>query len=169
MNTQSIISINPCLEPSGMSLTNNIISVDAKEVKDINPLQGTLKVLLGMTGNVRESRRQWTFRVIIGSILMVFGLLFLHTEVFSASERIVPGISFLMIAGGAFISCGLLTRLVSLALGIILLLAFSHIGVMYMTGFSLLVCVCACVAATITGSGRYSLDTLIYNSILRNH
>ncbi len=39
-----------------------------------------MNILLGVKSSVGDSRRQWTFRVIQGSIFMVFGVLFLQTN-----------------------------------------------------------------------------------------
>lgn len=167
MNTQNIISINPIAEPSGMNISNEYFTRRVAVAKPVNAMRKTLRILLGVSGNTVDSRRKWTFRVILGSILMCFGLLFLHTEVLGVWERVAPGVSMLMIAGGAFIACGLFTRLVSFALGIVLVMALCHLGLMYMTGYSLLVSIAACLAGVIIGSGRYSLDTLLYNRILR--
>lgn len=163
MNTQNIISINPTGNPLGINFSAEILTKQVVSSKPVSSLAATLKVLLGVSTSASDSRRQWTFRVILGSILMCFGLLLLHTESFSASEQIMPGISIAMIAGGAFIACGLFTRIVSFALGIILVMALAHIGLGSMTGYALLVCIASCAAGIITASGRYSLDTLIYN------
>lgn len=163
MNTQAIISINPTCAPAGMNIAKEMLNNNHIAKKPLSAIKSTVRTILGISSNTRLSRRQWTFRVVLGSILMCFGLLFLHTEVFAASERVMPGISIAMIAGGALIACGLFTRIVSFGLSIILATALFHIGIVYMTGFSLLVCIGACIAGIITGSGRYSLDTLVYN------
>lgn len=168
MNSHAIISINPTCAPAGMNIAKEMLKTHQIAKKPLNAMKSTVRTILGITSNTRLSRRQWTFRVVLGSILMCFGLLFLHTEVFGASERVMPGISIAMIAGGAFIACGLLTRIVSFGLSIILATALFHIGIVYMTGFSMLVCIGACIAGIITGSGRYSLDTLVYNGIFSN-
>lgn len=167
MNTPNIISINPTSQPRGINVAKEIFEKSGVVVeKPISAMRQSLKLLLGVNCSAYDSRRLWTFRVILGSILMAFGLLLLHTEVYAVSERVMPGISVAMIVGGACIACGLFTRLVSLALGIILIVALSHIGFVYMTGFSLFVCIATCISGVVAGSGRYSLDTLIYNAIV---
>lgn len=168
MNTTNIISINPISEPSGMHIGKEIFQRGVISAKPVNAMRATLRLILGVTGDTSDSRRRWTFRVILGSILMCFGLLFMHAGVYDVAERIAPGVSVAMVCCGAFIACGLMTRIFSFALAIILTMSLFHLGVMYMAGYSLLVCIGVCVAGVITGSGRYSLDTLIYNMIVKN-
>lgn len=165
MNTHSIISINPTCSPSGMNMAKEILRNHNISKRPVSAVKHTARMILGISTTSSVSRRQWTFRVVLGSILMCFGLLFLHTEMFETSQQVMPGVSMAMIAAGALVACGFLTRIVSFAMSIILTMALCHIGVVYMTGFSMLVCIGACVAGIITGSGRYSLDTLLYNSI----
>lgn len=168
MNSKAIISVNPTCAPSGMNIAKGMLNTHHIAKKPLNAMKSTVRAILGITSNARLSRRQWTFRVVLGSILMCFGLMFLHTEVIGASERVMPGIAIAMIAGGALIACGLFTRIVSFGLSIILITALYHIGIVYMTGFSMLVCIGTCVAGIVTGSGRYSLDTLVYNGLFSN-
>ncbi|MCM1491233.1 MAG: DoxX family protein [Muribaculum sp.] len=165
MNTQTIISINPTCSPSGMNMAKEILRNHNISKRPISALKQSVRLILGITTSEGVSRRQWTFRVVLGSILMCFGLLFLHTEAFDISQQVMPGISLAMIAAGAFVACGLLTRIVSFGMSIILTMALCHIGIVYMTGFSILVCIGVCLAGIITGSGRYSMDTLLYNGL----
>lgn len=166
MNTQGIISVNPMSKPSGIVNAKKII--EEKSKRPISELKRVVRLLLGVTTSVSDSRRQWTFRVILGAILMCFGLMLLHTPMFAESEMVMPGISVAMIIGGAMMACGLLTRIVSAALVILIAVASCNVALATMTGYSLLVCLCVSMAALITGSGRYSLDTLIYNGIFRS-
>ncbi len=118
-----------------------------------------MNILLGVKSSVGDSRRQWTFRVILGSIFMVFGVLFLQTNLFTIDGYVEPFISVSMVTCGVMIACGLLTRMVSFCLGLILMMGGCLYGIeKTMTGFSMLVCVAACFACMVTGSGRFSLD-----------
>lgn len=165
MNTQSVISINPTGTPAGMHIANDLLNRNVIAAKPINELRKVAKLIFGVTTSESDSRRQWTFRLLMGSVLMCFGLLFLNFIDVSGDEYVMPGICMVMIAGGASIACGLFTRLVSFALGIILVMTACHVSIATMTGYALLVCIGACVAACVSGSGRYSLDTLIYNRL----
>lgn len=167
MNTQGVISINPTCTPAGIHIPKEILNTPKIAKKPISALKQTAKMLLGVTTSTSDSRRQWTFRLVLGSILMCFGLLFLHSEFISGPEYVMPGICTAMIAGGAFIACGFLTRIVSFGLAIILTMFACHISLATMTGYAILVCIGACMAGIITASGRYSLDTLIYNGMFR--
>lgn len=167
MNTHSVISINPIGTPSGFYISKDLLNTSSLSKKPISALRRTARLVLGISSNVRDSRRRWTFRLVIGTILMCFGLLFLDTTAISGPEYVMPGISVAMIAGGAFIASGFLTRLISLGLGIILLVFACSISMASMTEYAMVVCLAACVSALVTGSGRYSLDTLIYNRIFR--
>lgn len=168
MNTQSVISINPTCTPAGINIAKELLNGKVIVEHPINEMRKVAKILLGVTTSVSDSRRQWSFRLLVGSILMCFGLLFINLAQVDGSEYVVSGISMLMIAGGGMIACGLLTRIVSFALGIILVMTVCHITLASMTGYALLVCIGACMAGVVTGSGRFSLDTLIYNRMFRN-
>lgn len=165
MNTQSVISINPTGTPAGLNIAKDLLKKNVISAKPINEMRKVAKLIFGVTTSPTDSRRQWTFRLLMGSILMCFGLLFLKTIGVDGSEYVMPGICTLMIACGASIACGLFTRLVSFAMGIILVMTACHISMASMTGYALLVCIAACVAVCVSGSGRYSLDTLIYNRL----
>lgn len=168
MNPQSVISINPTGNPAGLNIAKELLNGKAIARKPINEMRKVAKVIFGVTTSESDSRRQWTFRLLMGSILMCFGLLFLHTVDVTGAEHVMPGICTLMVACGALVACGLFTRIVSFALAIILVMAACHISMATMTGYALLVCIAACVAVCVAGSGRYSLDTLVYNRLIRN-
>lgn len=166
MNAQSVISINPTGTPSGINIAKDLLVGKVMVARPVSALRKTAKILLGVSTSPDDSRRQWTFRLVLGTILMCFGALFLDGASSELSIFIVPSVATVMIASGVFIACGLLTRLVSFALGIILVIAITHIPLASMTGYSMLVCIAVCGAGIITASGRYSLDTLIYNGLL---
>ena len=166
MNTQSIISIEPTHQPSGVRKAKEILSGRAIADRPIGELKKIVKTIFGVSGSAGDSRRQWSFRVILGAILMCFGLLFFNGQTFHDSEKVIGGIAAVMVAGGAFISVGLFTRIVSLAVGVCLMVYVCGIGLSSMTAFSMIVCVAVCAAGLLTGSGRYSLDTLIYNRLV---
>ncbi len=86
--------------------------------KPVGTMRQAVRILLGVSVNASDSRRLWPFRLVIGAILMCFGLLFLDTTDIAGPEYVIPGISVAMISGGAFIACGFLTRLVSFTPGI---------------------------------------------------
>lgn len=153
--------------PAGIQIPQNILNSHAISPKQVIDIKKVMNILLGVKSSVGDSRRQCTFRVILGSIFMVFGVLFLQTNLFTIDGCVEPFILVSMVAGGVMIACGLLTRMVSFCLGLILMMAFCQYGMETMTGFSMLVCVAACFACMVTGSGRFSLDTMLYNMIVR--
>ena len=165
MKTQSIISVNPTSAPLAAIRHNTQASAKALADTSVRTFQKVLRILLGVRGSAAHSRRIWTFRVIIGTAIMCFGLLFSHSNLIETTDSVIPGLSYGMLAGGAMIACGLLTRIVSIAMGAVLTAAAFQIGLHDMLGFTEAVCGAMCVASMICGSGRYSLDTIIYNSL----
>lgn len=163
MNTQNVISVNPTGKPEGLELQREITGKRVIKDKSVEAMKRTVRSLLGVSSHAGDSRRQWSFRVILGTILMCFGMMYLNKNVFAADEHVYGLVSISMIAGGALISCGVLTRLVALLTGVLLATAISGVHIGGMIGYSVMVSIGVCVAAVITGSGRYSIDTLIYN------
>lgn len=165
MNTQSVISINPTCTPTGSLNSNKIFTIPVKVEKQTRILQESLRIALGVTGSSAYSRRLWAYRAILGSLLMVFGLLFSYPSLHAYTEQVMPGLSYVMLAGGAMITCGFLTRIISVAMGTMLTIATLQFGVDSMLGFAAAVSAAICVMSMICGSGRYSLDTIIYNAL----
>lgn len=163
MNTQNVISVNPTGKPEGLELQREILRKRVIKDKSVEAMKRTVRTLLGVSSHSGDSRRQWSFRVILGTILMCFGMMFLNKNVFAADEHVYGVVSIAMVAGGALISCGVLTRLVAMLLTVMLAVAMIGVHMSGMTGYSVMVSIGVCVAAAITGSGRYSIDTLIYN------
>lgn len=167
MNSQGIISINPINNPEAIQISKNFLNHKAISAKPISAMKKIISVLLGVNSSVHDSRRQWSFRVILGSIFMIFGVIFLQTKFFVAEGFVEPAIAVAMIVCGVLIACGLLTRIVSFGLGLLLIMGVCHHGMASMTGYSMLVCMVASIAGVVIGSGRFSLDTMIYNMIIK--
>lgn len=163
MNPQNVISIDPAGKPEGLDLQKEIFSHRVIRDKSLDAMKRTARALLGLSSHAGDSRRQWSFRVILGIILMCFGVMYMHDNVLAADERVLGVVSVAMILGGALIACGALTRFVSLTLVFVLGAGLGGVHLTDMTGFSMLVCIAVSIVGVITGSGRYSIDTLIYN------
>lgn len=165
MNTRSVISVNPAMNPIA-AVETPVFVCNMEE--PVRVMRKNLRMLLGIGGSVSHSRRIWTFRVIIGAILMCFGILFSHHALNGVTKAFLPGVSFVMVIGGAMIACGLLTRAVSVALGTLLMITAIHLSLMSMVEYSVVICIVFCIFAFACGSGRYSLDTIIYNKFSPN-
>lgn len=97
---------------------------------------------------------------------MCFGLMFSSRTLRASTDALLPGISYAMILGGAMIACGLLTRIVSVALATVLIIATAHSGMISMESYAMAICAALSLMGIICGSGRYSLDTLLYNCLI---
>lgn len=162
---QSIVSVNPTGVPSGAAHVKNIVPEIRIPDRAHRVMHKTLRLILGVGGGVRHARRLWTFRMIIGSIMMCLGLMFTHSSLVSTAEAGAHGLALVMIAAGAMISCGLFTRVISIAVMTVMLLATFHSGVDTMLSYVLIICSALSLMSFLTGSGRYSLDTLIFNAL----
>lgn len=165
MNTQAIVSVNPAGVPSGSLRVDNIVPEIRIPDRAHRILHRTLRVILGVGGGARHARTLWSFRLVIGSIMMCLGLMFTHSSLVSTAEAGTHGLAIVMIAAGAMIACGLFTRIISLAVLTVMILATLHSGVDSMLSYSLIICSALSLMSLILGSGRYSLDTLIFNAL----
>ena len=163
MNSRSIISVNPTGSPVGTIKAKDILRHSSLADQPVRVVRKALGVILGVAGSVRHARRLWTFRVIIGAIIMCIGLMLTHQSLHSAADAMMSGVAYAMIAGGAMIACGLLTRIVSTALAAVLIISAFDSGITSMEGYTIAICAAMCLMSLLCGSGRYSLDTLIYN------
>lgn len=163
---RTVISINPTSAPIA-TLKRRPNPDYSKYVRSSSRLlQNVLQIVFGVRGSTRHSRRLWTFRIIIGAILMCFGLMFSSHTLRASTDALLPGISYAMILGGAMIACGLLTRIVSVALATVLIIATVHSGMISMESYAMAICAALSLMGIICGSGRYSLDTLLYNCLI---
>lgn len=162
---QSIVSVNPAGVPSGAVRVEKVMPEMRIPDRAQRMLHNALRLILGVGGGVRHARRLWTFRLIIGSIMMCLGLMFTHSSLVSTAEAGTHGLALVMIASGAMIACGLFTRIISISVTTVMLLATFHSGVDSMLSYSLIICSALSLMSFILGSGRYSLDTLIFNAL----
>lgn len=162
---QAIVSVNPVGVPSGATKVEKIVPEIRIKDRSHRILNSSLRLILGVGGGIRHARRLWTFRLIIGSIMMCLGLMFTHSALVPTAEAGAHGLAMVMIAAGAMIACGFFTRPVSLAVIAVMLLATFHSGVDTMLSFVLIICSALSLISFILGSGRFSLDTLIFNAL----
>lgn len=162
---QAIVSVNPASMPSAAVKVENVIPEIRIPDRAHRTLHRALRLILGVGGGIRHARRLWTFRLIIGSIMMCLGLMFTHSSLIPTAEAGAHGLALVMIASGAMIACGLFTRIISLAVMTLMLLATFHSGVDTMLSYVLVICSALALMSFILGSGRFSLDTLIFNAL----
>lgn len=165
MNTQAIVSVNPAGVPSGALRVEKIVPELRIPDRANRIVHRALRVILGVGGGARHARALWSFRLVIGSIMMCLGLMFTHSSLISTAEAGAHGLALVMIAAGAMIACGLFTRIVSLAVLTVMLLVTLHSGIDTMLSYSLIICSGLSLMSLVLGSGRYSLDTLIFNAL----
>lgn len=118
-----------------------------------------LGIILGLGETLRHGRALWAARVTAGSILMLFGLLFSHPTNLAATDAVLPGMAYAMIAAGAMIAVGFLTRIVSLALAVMLTVAVAQSGAHSMMGLAEMTCIGLSLFSLACGSGPQSVDT----------
>lgn len=161
----AVISVNPVAKPSGALHPENFLRQPGFADKSDRAMHNMLKLVFGVNGSQAHARRTWTFRVIIGSVLMCLGLMFLHPVLHTTAEAGSHGLALVMVAGGAMVACGLLTRVVSISMAGLFVYAGIEAGADSMLGFMCWVCAAFSVMGLIFGSGRYSLDTLLFNAL----
>lgn len=125
-----------------------------------------MQAILGLGGSISHSRRIWTLRVIAGGLLMCFGVIFSHPNMLSLSSSILPGMAYALLAGGAMIAVGFLTRVASLALAVMLVVGMVHTGLGDMMGMAEAACCGFCLFSFTLGSGRLSVDTSLFRYLL---
>lgn len=162
---QAIVSVNPAGVPSGALHVEKIVPEIRIPDRAHRIMHRTLRVTLGVGGGTRHARTLWSFRLVIGSIMMCLGLMFTHSSLASTAEAGTHGLALVMIAAGAMIACGLFTRMISLSVLTVMLIATFHSGVDSMLSYSLIISSALSLMSFILGSGRYSLDTLIFNAL----
>lgn len=164
MNIETLISINPASKPkAAMKLSSSLRRTTPHLDSASRIMLNALKIVLGIGGSALHSRRLWTFRIIIGAIIMCFGLMFQHHTLIQSSEALMPGLPYVMVIGGAMIASGLLTRIVSIAMIAALTTASVQVAFPSMEAYATIICSILCLISLLSGSGRYSLDTIIYN------
>lgn len=165
MDTQAIVSVNPVGVPSGALRVEKIVPEIRIPDHAHRVLHKVLRILLGVGGSIRNARTLWSFRLLIGSVMMCLGIMFTHTSLAMTAEAGTHGLALTMIAAGAMIACGFFTRIVSLAAMSVMLIATFHSGVDSMLSYSLIICSALSAMSLILGSGRFSLDTLVFNAL----
>lgn len=165
MSSHSVISVNPVSRPVAEVSAPKVLRHEGFADKSDRAMHHALRLILGVSGSTRHARRQWTFRLIIGAVLMCLGLMFVHPALQSTAEVGSHGLALAMITGGALIACGFFTRIVSLSMAVLFATVFFQHGVDTMLGYMSIVCFAFCVMGFLLGSGRYSLDTLVFNAL----
>lgn len=165
MNIETLISINPASKPkAAMKLSSSLRHTTPHLDSASRIMLNALKIVLGIGGSALHSRRLWTFRIAVGLIVMCFGLMFLHHTLIESNHALIPGLPYAMVAGGAMIACGLLTRIVSIAMAAVLTVATVQVFPS-MEAYATAICAILCIVSLLGGSGRYSIDTIIYNHL----